>query len=162
MAQVVDTWSGSLDAGDPADGAVVDTALDALRAGVNSIDGTQIAASAGLPVAALDIGVVRHNGGVATGVRMLWGRKTGIILAAGISPETTITFASDAALGSVNFGAAPYVVMTAGLAGDTTKKFGVRRTTDPTTALVKFIVFQTDGTAHTDTVTVDWFAIGTT
>jgi len=164
MSTLSDTWSGLLDAGDPADGSVVDGALDNIRTILNGgIDSTNLSASPAIPVTGLDTGAVLHNVGAASKRRVQYGRKsTSIVTGAGA--EVTVTFSTDASEGGAAFSSGNPVLLgcTVESTNATTQYYVVTVTQQPTTTTFKYKVLDVNAGGATETVYVHWCVIGVT
>lgn len=157
MAKAPDTWSGTLDVDDPADGPGMDTNLDGLKTASDSIDNTQIAAGAAIEQTKLDIGAILHNAGVSTQIRLLWGRKS-VTLVGGVKNDT-VDFSTEAAVGAVDFGSGnPYVLLVCENLTTDTNICTAQLTARPSTTGFSFRV--EDQTASGETVFMYWFALG--
>lgn len=108
MALVTDTWTGNLAAGSPLDGTEVEGYLSALRAGINSIDDTQIAVGANIQGSKFLDASIAHAKlliAAATGARfpllgaaqrkMVYGKKAFTITNPNDEISVAITFAAD-------------------------------------------------------------------
>lgn len=179
MATVANTWAGNLDDGDPADGGVVETALDALRAGINSIDASQIASGSNIdgdslldnsvPSAKLEDDTVADGKldwssvtalrAAAAGRKVTVGTKT-ITLAAAASGTATITFASDGNDSPTAFSSATGVIVQLTAQHAHTAGIVAEMTGAPTATTVAIRVFTVDASTPSLDVTVHWTAIG--
>lgn len=159
MTTWTDNWSGLLDTGDPADGSVIDTALDNGKTVINgNIDNANIASSAGIGVEKLDTGAILHNVGAASKRGIRYGRKS-VALTSGAA-DTTITYSSDAAEGAAAFASGtPYFV---GIVESTGagRSYAVTLTAQPSSTAATIRVEASDGSTTSETVYVHWFAIG--
>lgn len=187
MALVSDTWTGNQDNGDPLDGVVNAAYLSALRAGVNSIDDSQIIAGAniqGSKFADLSIATSKlANNSItegkllkadaANGVRVvaataaqrkeLWGAKSVTITNPALSGTATVTFATDSADSGTAFANATDLIVVATVNHDaaTAAICCYVETVTATTFVIR--LHWADNAAHATTSrTVYWHAIGRT
>lgn len=183
MATVANTWSGSLDDGDPADGGVVETALDALRAGINSIDASQIASGANIDGADLLDGSIANakltdatiadgklNWSSVTAVRaaaaarkMIVGTKS-VTVANGTDEKTeAVDFTTDGQDTPTDFSSTTGLIVVATVVGTQTdtEELMVDVNTIATTGFNAVVRTCSSGNTTADrTVTVHWMAFG--
>lgn len=162
MSTLSNPWSGNTDTADPLVGADLGTWLDAIRTAVNSIDNTNISASAGINITKLDKGVISHYLGASVNQKVIYGTKSVGALVAGVSSATAVDFDTDAdTYGSgaaSNFTAAPIVIcVPITVSATTLHPMAVTLTSVSTTG---FTATVTCSASDTTTVTINWIAIG--
>jgi hypothetical protein len=153
-----------MDVGDPIDGPALDAALDAGRAAVNNVDGTQIVAGAGITYKALDTGVITHPRGAANPVKAIYGNMS-ITAAAAAAQTFAIVWTTHGYDSPTAFSSATNVVVTISIAcSDTALRLVHVRSVAPSTTGVTYIIRKEDNSAFagTETLSIDFIAFGRT